>query len=123
MRRTASAPALATSIVLGKPPLAAPQCPDIRRENQRTCATSSLTAKLARARDVGTMKIAGIILIVLGALGLAYGQFSYTKDSHDVKVGPVELSVKEKETVNVPSWAGGGAIALGIVLLVIGRKK
>jgi hypothetical protein len=69
------------------------------------------------------MKIAGIILIVLGALGLAYGQFSYTKDSHDVKVGPVELSVKEKETVNVPSWAGGGAIALGIVLLVIGRKK
>lgn len=69
------------------------------------------------------MKIVGIILIVLGALGLAYGTFTYTKDSHDVKIGPVELSVKEKETVNVPSWAGGAAIAAGVVLLVIGRKK
>lgn len=69
------------------------------------------------------MKIVGIILIVLGALGLAYGTFTYTKDSHDVKIGPVELSVKEKETVNIPAWAGGAAIVAGVALLVIGRKK
>lgn len=74
-------------------------------------------------RSMSGLKILGVILIVLGALGLAYGQFSYTKDTHDVKLGPIELAVKEKETVNVPSWAGGAAIAAGIVLLVVSRKK
>jgi len=68
-------------------------------------------------------KIIAIILIVAGALGLAYGQFSFTKETHHAKIGPLEFSVKEKETVNIPTWAGGGAIAIGIVLLVAGRKK
>lgn len=68
------------------------------------------------------VKIAAIALIVLGVLGLAYGSFSYTKDSHDMKLGPFEMSVEEKETVNVPVWAGAGAIALGLVLLVARRK-
>src|SRR6185295_4953979 len=64
------------------------------------------------------MKIVAIILIVLGALALAYGGFSYTKDKTAVKLGPLELSVKEKETVNVPVWAGVGAIVVGGLLLV-----
>ena len=68
-------------------------------------------------------KIIAIILIVAGALGLAYGQFSFTKETHQAKIGPLEFSIKEKETVNVPGWLGGGAIALGVVLLVTGRKK
>ena len=51
-------------------------------------------------------RLVGIVLIVLGVLGLAYGGFSYTKDTKAVKLGPIELSVKEKETVNVPTWAG-----------------
>ena len=69
------------------------------------------------------VKIIGIALIVLGALGLAYGSFSYTKETHDVKVGPIELSVKDKETVNVPVWVGIGAIVIGGLLLVFGGKK
>jgi hypothetical protein len=60
---------------------------------------------------------------VLGVLGLVYGSFSFTKETHQAKIGPIELSVKEKETVNVPVWAGVGAIALGVVLLVVGPKK
>jgi multidrug transporter EmrE-like cation transporter len=69
------------------------------------------------------IRIAGIVLIVVGALGLAYGSFSYTKETHKAKLGPIELSVKEKEQVNVPQWAGLGAILVGVVLLVAGRNK
>jgi TRAP-type C4-dicarboxylate transport system permease small subunit len=69
------------------------------------------------------MKILAIVLIVAGVLGLAYGSFSYTKETHEVKLGPLDLSVKEKQTVNVPMWAGVGAIVLGGVLLVgVGRR-
>ncbi len=67
--------------------------------------------------------ILAIVLIVAGTLGLVYDQFSFTKETHQAKIGPIELSVKEKETVNVPKWLGGGAVVLGIVLLVVGRKK
>lgn len=68
------------------------------------------------------LKVFGIVLIIAGALALAYGSFSYTKESHDVKVGPIQFSVKEKETVNVPVWAGAGSIAIGVLLLVFGGK-
>ena len=70
-----------------------------------------------------SIKIAAIALIVAGLLALAYGGFTYTKDTTAVKVGPLELSVKQKETVNVPVWAGVGAIVLGGLLLVLGSKK
>jgi len=68
-------------------------------------------------------KIAGILLIAAGALALAYGGFTYTKDSHDVKLGSIQFTVKEKETVNVPVWAGAGGIAIGVLLLLFGGKK
>jgi hypothetical protein len=71
---------------------------------------------------MNTTRIVGILLIAAGTLGLIYGSFSYTKDKHDVKLGPLQFSVAEKETVNVPVWAGAGAIAIGAVLLVIRRK-
>lgn len=64
------------------------------------------------------VKIAGIVLIVAGILGLVYGSFSYTSDTHEAKIGSLELSVKDKETVNIPVWAGVGAIAVGGLLLV-----
>ena len=67
-------------------------------------------------------KIAAIVLIVAGILGLAYGSFTYTKETHNAKLGPFELSVKDKETVNIPVWAGVGAIVAGVVLLVARRK-
>ncbi len=68
-------------------------------------------------------KLVGILLILAGVLGLAYGSFSYTKDKEAVKLGPLELSVKQKETVNVPVWVGVGAIVVGGLLLVMGGKK
>jgi hypothetical protein len=69
------------------------------------------------------MKILGIALIVAGTLALVYGGFSYTRERHDVKLGPIQFSVKEKETVNVPVWAGAGAIGLGTLLLVVGGRR
>ncbi len=68
-------------------------------------------------------QIIGALLIAAGAAGLAYGSFSYTKATHEAKIGPIELSVQERETVNVPAWAGGLAIAGGVLLLVFGRKQ
>jgi hypothetical protein len=68
-------------------------------------------------------RIAGLVLIVAGALGLAYGSFSYTKDTHEAKIGPLEFSIKDKETVNVPVWAGAGAIIVGVVLLVVRSRR
>jgi len=67
-------------------------------------------------------KLIAVALIVLGILGLMYGKFSYTKDTHTAKIGPLDLSVKEKETVNVPVWAGVIAIVIGGGLLLAGRR-
>lgn len=69
------------------------------------------------------VKMAAIALIVVGALALVYGGFSYTKETHDVKLGPLELSVKEKQDVNVPVWAGVGALLLGGMMMYGGRNK
>lgn len=72
---------------------------------------------------MSAVKIVGIVLIVAGVLGLLYGDFSYTKETHQAKIGPLELKVKEKETVNVPTWAGVAAIVIGGILLVVPLKK
>ena len=69
------------------------------------------------------VRVIAIVLIVAGALGLVFQQFSFTKETHQAKIGPLELSVKEKENVNVPLWASLGAIGVGVVLLVTGKKK
>jgi hypothetical protein len=73
--------------------------------------------------SMSVTKIIGILLIVAGTMGLIYGGFSYTKEKHDVKLGSLQFSVTEKDTVNVPVWAGAGAIGIGVILLLIGRKK
>ncbi len=72
---------------------------------------------------MNSIKIVAILLIVGGALGLAYGSFSYTKDTTAVKIGTLELSVKEKETINIPMWAGVAAIVAGGLLLALGGKN
>jgi hypothetical protein len=69
------------------------------------------------------VKMAAIALIAAGVLALVYGGFSYTKETHEAKLGPIELSVSEKQTVNVPVWAGVGAIVIGGALLLVGSKK
>ena len=71
---------------------------------------------------MNAIKMAGIALIVAGVLGLMYGSFSYTKETHEAKLGPIELSIKDKQTVNVPVWAGVAAIAIGGALLLFGGK-
>ena len=68
-------------------------------------------------------KIAAIVLIAVGILGLVYGSFSYTKETHEANLGPIELSVNEKQTVNIPVWAGVGAIVVGSGLLLFISKK
>jgi len=69
------------------------------------------------------IRIFAIVLIAAGILALMYGGFTYTKESHDLKIGSLEVSVKDKETVNVPTWCGVGAIAVGVVLLLSRRNS
>ena len=66
---------------------------------------------------MNAVKMLAIALIVAGALGLLYGGFTYTQDSHEAKLGPIVLSVKDTKTVNIPIWAGVGALVAGLGLL------
>jgi hypothetical protein len=72
---------------------------------------------------MNAVKVAAIVVIVAGVLGLVYGGFSYTKETHEARLGSIELSVQERETVNVPVWAGVGAIVAGGVILFLGTKR
>jgi TRAP-type C4-dicarboxylate transport system permease small subunit len=72
---------------------------------------------------VNALKIVALVLIVAGVLGLVYGGFTYTRSTHHATMGPFEMSVKEKETVNIPLWAGIGAIVIGGGLLLVRAKK
>lgn len=67
-------------------------------------------------------RIVGIVLLVAGALGLAYGSFSYTKETHEANIGPLELTIKDRESVNVPIWLSIGVLLTGGLLLAIPRK-
>ena len=69
------------------------------------------------------LKIVALLLIVAGILGLVYGGITYTKTTHDTKIGPLELSVTDKDTVNIPVWVGVAAIVIGAGLLVVGSKS
>jgi len=72
---------------------------------------------------MSTVRIVAIVLIVAGIIGLIYGRFSYTKETHGAKLGSLELSIEEKHTVNVPLWAGVGAMVVGGALLLVPRRK
>ena len=72
---------------------------------------------------MGATRIAALLLVIAGALALAYGGFTYTKQSTAVSLGPIELNVKEKKTVNIPVWAGIAALVIGGALLLSGGKR
>lgn len=69
------------------------------------------------------VRIIALLLVIAGGAGLVFGGFSYTQEKTALKAGPLELKVQDKETVAIPMWASGGAIALGVLLLVVGGKK
>lgn len=69
------------------------------------------------------LRVAALALLVAGVLGLVYGSFTYTKETHEGKVGPFEFSVKDRETVNIPVWAGIAAVVAGGGLLLLGSRK
>jgi hypothetical protein len=72
---------------------------------------------------MNAIKILGLVLLVAGTLALVYRSFSYTKDTHEAKLGPLEFSLEEKETVSIPTWVGVGAIVVGGVLLLVPGKR
>lgn len=69
------------------------------------------------------VKVLAVALIVAGTLALVYGSFSYTKETHQAKLGPLEFSVREKETVRLPVWLGVGGIAAGAILLLVSNRS
>lgn len=72
---------------------------------------------------MNAMKIAGVVLVLLGLAGFFTGGFSFTKDKTAAKIGPIELTVKERESINIPQWLSLGAVALGAIVLVAGFRK
>ncbi len=72
---------------------------------------------------MNSIRMVAIVLIGAGVLALVYGGFTYTKETHDIKLGPIEMSIKDKETINIPVWAGVGSIVVGGLLLVFGARK
>jgi uncharacterized membrane protein YidH (DUF202 family) len=72
---------------------------------------------------MNAVRTLALALIVGGILALVYGGFSYTRDSTAAKIGPLELTVKDRETVNIPVWAGVGALVGGVGLLLVGARK
>ncbi len=72
---------------------------------------------------MSAFKIVAVLLILAGIVGLVYGKFTYTKATHEARLGPIDLSVKEKETVNIPLWASIAAIAAGALLFVVPRRR
>jgi hypothetical protein len=72
---------------------------------------------------MNVLKIVAVLLIAAGIAGLVYGKFTYTKATHEIKAGPIDLSIKEKKTVNVPLWTGIAAIVAGGLLLFVPKRS
>ena len=72
---------------------------------------------------MNTLKVIGLILIVAGVGALVYGGFSYTEETHQAELGPIELKVEEKDRVNVPTWMGIGSVGAGTLLLLAGARR
>jgi uncharacterized membrane protein YidH (DUF202 family) len=66
-----------------------------------------------RFRSMNLRRLIAILLVAGGILAAVYGKVTYTKETHEAKLGDLELQLREKKTVNVPVWAGAGAIVLG----------
>ncbi len=72
---------------------------------------------------MNALKIVAVALIIAGGMGLAYGSFSYTKETQQAQIGPIELTVQDRQTVNIPVWAGVVALAAGVLLLLVPKTS
>jgi TRAP-type C4-dicarboxylate transport system permease small subunit len=72
---------------------------------------------------VSAIKIIAILLIVAGIAGLIYGKLTYTKSTHEAKIGSLDLSLKEKRTIDIPLWVGIATIVAGALLFTVPRRK
>ncbi len=72
---------------------------------------------------MNALRLAAIALIVAGVLALSWGGFSYTRQTQQAQIGPLELSLTETRRINIPLWAGVAAIVAGGLLLVLGSRK
>jgi hypothetical protein len=79
--------------------------------------------RITGSQEMNAAKIVGIVLIVAGVLGLVYRGFTYTQEDTKAKLGPIEIKVSEEHQVNVPVLISAGALALGVFLVVAGRRK
>jgi TRAP-type C4-dicarboxylate transport system permease small subunit len=68
------------------------------------------------------MRMIAIVMLAAGILALVYGGFSYTKQTHEAKLGPLEFSLTENRRINVPIWAGVALAVVGGGLLLSGKK-
>ena len=68
------------------------------------------------------MKTLGVLLLVLGVLALVYKGFSYTQETHKAKLGPIDIAVEEKKSVDIPTWAGVVAVIVGGGLLLTSKR-
>jgi hypothetical protein len=93
-----------------------------RFESQVPFARFRLCRISEKGDKMSALKIVAILLIAAGTIGLVYGGITYTKTTHDTNIGPLKVSVTDKETVNIPVWAGVGAIVVGGALLLVPRK-
>jgi hypothetical protein len=94
----------------------------VATDTQAPGATAGRLREFDNPDEEAAMRMIGIVVLAVGILALVYGGFSYTRETHDVKLGPVEFSVKEKERVNVPLWAGVALAVVGAGVLISGKK-
>ncbi|HVB29987.1 MAG TPA: hypothetical protein VNE60_00510 [Gemmatimonadaceae bacterium] len=72
---------------------------------------------------MNAIKLVAIVLIVGGALGLAYGGFTYTRRTHEAQMGPFSMTMQDRQTVAIPLWAGIAAVVVGGALLLVPARK
>ncbi len=109
-----------------QPASGASASPAIRAAADARLTQRGFTAKSPDKKELERMRILGLILIILGALALAYKGITYTKDEEILNVGPIHATAKKEETIPIPPWAGAVGIGVGVLLVVIGggsRKR
>ena len=86
-------------------------------------ASGRLLPAPSGSQGMTTRRLAALVLIAAGTLGLLYGKPSATEDTHPARQGSIELAVRESETVDIPSWLGLAALATGGIFLFLPRDR